>query len=35
MKFDHGTGVKHLEIIMAVQVTYKYRGVSYTKTVVR
>jgi len=35
MKFDHGTGIKHLEIIMTVQVTYKYRGVSYTKKVVR
>jgi len=35
MKFDHGTGVKHLEIIMAIKVTYKYRGVSYTKMVVR
>ena len=35
MSLDHGTGVKYLEIIMAVQVTYKYRGVSYTKVVVR
>ena len=35
MSLDHGTGVKYLEIIMAVQVTYKYRGVSYTKTIQR
>ena len=35
MSPDHGTGVRYLEIIMATQVTYKYRGVSYTKTIVR